>query len=96
MAIGGRGAHRGVRVGRPSLVIAIGDLVIDLQPPGAKDLMVSLFGDADKLVLNVIIVVGAVLIAAAWASPHADAGHGASSGSSWRVAWLRSPRCASR
>jgi DMSO/TMAO reductase YedYZ molybdopterin-dependent catalytic subunit len=51
--------------GAPSLVIAIGDLVIDLQPPGAKDLMVSLFGDADKLVLNVFIVVAAVLIAAA-------------------------------
>ncbi|MFN8518067.1 MAG: molybdopterin-dependent oxidoreductase [Chloroflexota bacterium] len=52
-------------VGAPSLVIAIGDLVIDLQPPGAKDLMVSLFGTADKLVLNVAIVVAAVLIAAA-------------------------------
>ena len=50
--------------GAPSLVIAIGDLVIDLQPPGAKDLMVSLFGDADKLVLNVAIVVAAVVIAA--------------------------------
>lgn len=50
--------------GAPSLVIAIGDLVIDLQPPGAKDLMVSLFGDADKLVLNVMIVVAAVVIAA--------------------------------
>jgi DMSO/TMAO reductase YedYZ molybdopterin-dependent catalytic subunit len=51
--------------GAPSLVIAIGDLVIDLQPPGAKDLMVSLFGEADKLVLNVSIVLAAVLIAAA-------------------------------
>ncbi|MEZ4596065.1 MAG: molybdopterin-dependent oxidoreductase [Chloroflexota bacterium] len=50
--------------GAPSLVIAIGDLVIDLQPPGAKDLMVSLFGDADKLVLNLVIVVAAVLVAA--------------------------------
>lgn len=50
--------------GAPSLVIAIGDLVIDLQPPGAKDLMVELFGEADKLVLNVMIVVAAVVIAA--------------------------------
>jgi DMSO/TMAO reductase YedYZ molybdopterin-dependent catalytic subunit len=50
--------------GAPSLVIAIGDLVIDLQPPGAKDLMVGLFGDADKLVLNLVIVIAAVLIAA--------------------------------
>jgi DMSO/TMAO reductase YedYZ molybdopterin-dependent catalytic subunit len=54
----------GLVAGAPSLVIAIGDLVIDLQPPGAKDLMVSLFGDADKAVLNVMIVVGALLIAA--------------------------------
>ncbi len=51
--------------GAPSLVIAIGDLVIDLQPPGAKDLMVSLFGTNDKLALNIIIVVAAVLVAAA-------------------------------
>ena len=54
----------GLLSGAPSLVIAIGDLVIDLQPPGAKDLMVSLFGTNDKLALNLAIVVGAVLIAA--------------------------------
>ncbi len=46
-----------------SPVIAIGDLVISLQPPGAKQLMVELFGDADKLVLNLAIV--AVALAAA-------------------------------
>ncbi len=50
--------------GWPSLVIGIGDLVIALQPPGAKDFVVSLFGTNDKLALNVAIVVVALLIAA--------------------------------
>ena len=39
----------GVVSGAPSLVLAIGSLIIDLQPPGAKDLVVSLFGTNDKL-----------------------------------------------
>jgi len=51
--------------GAPSLVIAIGDLVIGLQPPGAKDLVVELFGTNDKLALNLLIVVATVAIAAA-------------------------------
>ena len=55
----------GLVSGAPSLIIAIGDLIIDLQPPGAKEVMVDLFGTNDKLVLNLLIVVGAALIAAA-------------------------------
>ena len=47
----------------PSLVTAVGSLVIALQPSGAKDLMVSLFGTNDKLVLNLAVLVGALLIA---------------------------------
>ncbi len=47
----------------PSLVTAVGSLVIALQPSGAKDLMVSLFGTNDKLVLNIAVLVGALLIA---------------------------------
>ena len=54
----------GLVAGAPSIVLAIGDLVIALQPPGAKDLMVSLFGTNDKLVLNVSIAIGALVIAA--------------------------------
>jgi len=50
--------------GAPSLVAAIGGLVIDLQPPGAKELMVSLFDTSDKLALNVMIVLTTVAIAA--------------------------------
>src|SRR5450759_3209183 len=43
----------GLVSGAPSLVAAIGSLVISLQPPGAKDVMVSLFGTNDKLALNI-------------------------------------------
>jgi DMSO/TMAO reductase YedYZ molybdopterin-dependent catalytic subunit len=54
----------GLVAGAPSLVIAIGSLVIRLQPPGAKDLFAGLFGSNDKLALNAIIVIAALLIAA--------------------------------
>jgi DMSO/TMAO reductase YedYZ molybdopterin-dependent catalytic subunit len=55
----------GIIAGAPSLVIAIGDLIILLQPPGGKEIFVELFGEADKLVLNLMIVGGAILIAGA-------------------------------
>jgi len=51
--------------GAPSLVTALGSLVISLQPPGAKDLMVSLFGTNDKLALNILVVAVALVVAAA-------------------------------
>jgi len=51
-------------LGAPSLVVAIGAFVIRLQPPGAKDVMVSLFGTNDKLALNLLVVAAAVAIAA--------------------------------
>jgi DMSO/TMAO reductase YedYZ molybdopterin-dependent catalytic subunit len=54
----------GLVAGAPSLVVAVGDLVIALQPPGAKELVVALFGTNDKLALQVVIVVAAVAIAA--------------------------------
>ncbi len=47
----------------PSLVTAVGSLVIALQPSGAKELMVSLFGTNDKLVLNLAVLVVALVIA---------------------------------
>lgn len=52
----------GLAPGAPSLLVAVGDLVIELQPPGAKDLMVALFGEADKLALLAIILLAAMLI----------------------------------
>ena len=54
----------GVLPGAASPIIAIGDLVIALQPPGAKQFVVDLFGEADKLLLNLVIA-GVALAAAA-------------------------------
>jgi DMSO/TMAO reductase YedYZ molybdopterin-dependent catalytic subunit len=48
-----------------SPIIAIGDLVISLQPPGAKQFVVDLFGEADKLLLNIFIAAVALAAAAA-------------------------------
>src|SRR6185503_3935157 len=48
----------------PSLLAAIGGVVIDNQPPGAKDFVVSLFGTNDKLALEILIVVLATAIGA--------------------------------
>jgi DMSO/TMAO reductase YedYZ molybdopterin-dependent catalytic subunit len=45
----------GLVPGAPSLVLAIGSGVIELQPPGAKQFVVDLFGEADKLVLNLVV-----------------------------------------
>ncbi len=49
--------------GAPSLVTAVGSMVIALQPSGAKELMVSLFGTNDKQVLNLAVLIGALVIA---------------------------------
>ncbi len=53
----------GLVAGAPSLVIAIADLVVDNQPPGAKELIVELFGTNNKLALNVGIVLASIAIA---------------------------------
>ena len=50
--------------GAPSLVTSIGALVIDLQPAGAKQLVVDLVGEADKLALNLLVALVALTIAA--------------------------------
>ena len=54
----------GLLSGAGSLVAGIGQLVIDFQPPGAKDVMVGLFGTNDKLALEVVIVIVALGIGA--------------------------------
>ena len=54
----------GLVAGAPSLVVAIGSLVIDLQPPGAKQFVVDLFGEADKLALNLAVLMIALAIGA--------------------------------
>jgi len=50
--------------GAPSLIVAVGALAIDLQPPGAKDVVVSLFGTNDKAALIVLVIVLALALAA--------------------------------
>ncbi len=64
LAIGASELLAGLVPGIPSLVIAVGDEAIALQPPGAKDVMVGLFGTNDKLALN-LLVLGVVLALAA-------------------------------
>jgi DMSO/TMAO reductase YedYZ molybdopterin-dependent catalytic subunit len=49
-------------LGAQSLVAAVGEWVIDHQPPGVKDFVVSIFGTNDKLALETLIVVVALLI----------------------------------
>jgi len=46
----------GLVPGAPSPVVAIGAAIIEMQPPGAKDVVVALFGQNDKLALEALIV----------------------------------------
>lgn len=55
----------GLLPGATSLVAAVGQVVINLQPAGAKDVVVSLFGTNDKLALELFIVGVALVIGAA-------------------------------
>ncbi len=55
----------GVVPGATSLIAAIGQQVIDHQPPGAKDVAVTLFGTNDKLALEVVVTLAAVAFGAA-------------------------------
>jgi len=54
----------GLLPGAASPVLAIGSLVIALQPPNAKQLVVDLFGTDDKLVLNLAVLAGALALSA--------------------------------
>ena len=65
VALGATELLAGLLPGAPSVVLEIGSFLISLQPPGAKQIVVDLFGTADKLALNVAIVIGALVIAAA-------------------------------
>jgi DMSO/TMAO reductase YedYZ molybdopterin-dependent catalytic subunit len=50
--------------GAPSPVAAVGSVVIDLAPPGAKDVMVGLFGTNDKAALLVLVTLTVLAIGA--------------------------------
>ena len=66
LAVGGSRPWRvaeliaGLIKGAPSLVTAVGTMIIALQPAGAKELMVNLFGTNDKLALNLAVLVVAL------------------------------------
>jgi len=60
-AIGVNELIAGLVPGAPSFVVEIGAAVIALQPPGAKQFVVDLFGTADKLAFNLLIVVVAII-----------------------------------
>jgi DMSO/TMAO reductase YedYZ molybdopterin-dependent catalytic subunit len=68
--------------GIASPIATFGALVIALQPPGAQSLVVSIFGTADKLALNLAVLLVALLGAAALGllarrhSSLAEAGYG--------------------
>ncbi len=64
VAIAAAELFAGLVAGAPSLVVAVGDVVIAFQPPGAKDLVVALFGTNDKAALQAVIVLAAIAIAA--------------------------------
>jgi len=63
LAIGVGEAVAGL-IGSQSIIASIGALVIDLQPPGAKDFVVALFGEADKLALEIATAIGGLLMGA--------------------------------
>jgi DMSO/TMAO reductase YedYZ molybdopterin-dependent catalytic subunit len=64
LALGISELSAGLLPGASSLVAAIGQVVIDLQPPGAKDLVVSLFGTNDKLALEIVVVLASLAFGA--------------------------------
>lgn len=64
VAIGLSELLAGLLSGTSSLVAAIGQQVIDRQPPGAKDFVVALFGINDKLALEVVVVLAALAFGA--------------------------------
>jgi DMSO/TMAO reductase YedYZ molybdopterin-dependent catalytic subunit len=64
-ALGAAELIAGILPGAASPIIAVGDAVIAIQPPGAKQFVVDLFGEADKLVLNIVVGTVALGFAAA-------------------------------
>lgn len=55
LALGVSELLAGLLPGATSLVAAVGQVIIDVQPPGAKDVVVALFGTNDKLALELFV-----------------------------------------
>ncbi len=64
LALGVSEAIGALLPGATSLVAAVGQFVIDHQPPGAKDFVVSLFGTNDKVALEIVVVLVSLAIGA--------------------------------
>ena len=60
LGLGVAEAIAGILPGATSLIDAVGQVVIDLQPPGAKDVVVGLFGTNDKLALEIVVTLAAL------------------------------------
>ncbi|MEO5704905.1 MAG: molybdopterin-dependent oxidoreductase [Candidatus Limnocylindrales bacterium] len=54
----------GLVEGVPSPLLAVARFIVDIQPPGAKEIVVALFGEADKIAFQVFIVLVAALVGA--------------------------------
>ena len=63
-ALGASELLAGLLPGATSLVAAVGQVAVDLQPPGAKDVAISLFGLNDKLALEIFVVAVGLLVGA--------------------------------
>jgi DMSO/TMAO reductase YedYZ molybdopterin-dependent catalytic subunit len=54
----------GVIEGIPSPLLAVARFLVDIQPPGAKEVVVALFGTNDKAAFQVVILLIALLVGA--------------------------------
>ena len=52
-------------LGTPSPLLSVARFIVDIQPPGAKDFVVSLFGENDKAAFEVFIILVALGVGAA-------------------------------
>jgi DMSO/TMAO reductase YedYZ molybdopterin-dependent catalytic subunit len=64
LGVGVSEAIAGLFAGATSLVDAVGQVVVDLQPAGAKDFVVVLFGTNDKLALEIVVTFVAIALGA--------------------------------
>jgi DMSO/TMAO reductase YedYZ molybdopterin-dependent catalytic subunit len=48
----------------PSPLLAVARFIVDVQPPGAKDFIVGIFGEADKIAFQALIVLAALAVGA--------------------------------
>ena len=83
-------------LGAPSPLLSVARFIVDVQPPGAKDFVVSLFGENDKVAFEVFIIlvalgVGAGLGRLAPARPDIAAGILAAFAGAGFAAALRDP-----